>query len=41
MVATSAVGSGTTITIYLPRRHAALVTTTETPPTNRQCPGME
>ena len=33
VVATSAVGSGTTITIYLPRKHAALVEAVETPPT--------
>jgi CheY-like chemotaxis protein len=33
VVATSAVGSGTTITIYLPRRHAALVKAVEAPPT--------
>ena len=33
VVATSAVGSGTTITIYLPRRHAALVKAMEAPPT--------
>ena len=33
VVATSAVGSGTTITIYLPRRHAALVKAAEAPPT--------
>ena len=39
VVATSAVGSGTTITIYLPRRHAALVTTTETPPSQPTVPG--
>ena len=32
MVATSAVGSGTTITIYLPRSHAALVRAAEAPP---------
>jgi PAS domain S-box-containing protein len=32
VVATSAVGSGTTITIYLPRKHAALVKTAEQAP---------
>ena len=31
VVATSAVGSGTAITIYLPRKHAALVKAAETP----------
>ena len=31
VVATSAVGSGTAITIYLPRRHAALVKAAEAP----------
>jgi CheY-like chemotaxis protein len=40
VVATSAVGSGTTITIYLPRRHAALVTTTEAPSTQPMVPGQ-
>ena len=33
VVATSAVGSGTTITIYLPRSHAAPVEAVEAPPT--------
>ena len=32
VVATSTVGSGTTITIYLPRKHAALVKAAEAPP---------
>jgi PAS domain S-box-containing protein len=40
VVATSAVGSGTTITIYLPRRHAALVEATEAPPTQPIVPGQ-
>jgi PAS domain S-box-containing protein len=33
VVATSAVGSGTTMTIYLPRKHATLVEAVEAPPT--------
>jgi len=33
VVATSAVGSGTAFTIYLPRSHAALTRTAEAPPT--------
>ncbi len=40
VVATSAVGSGTTITIYLPRRHAALVEAVEAPPTQPIVPGQ-
>ena len=40
VVATSAVGSGTTITIYLPRKHAALVEAVETPPTQPMVPGQ-
>lgn len=40
MVATSAVGSGTTITIYLPCRHAALVEAVEAPPTQPMVPGQ-
>ena len=39
VVATSAVGSGTAITIYLPRRHAALVKAVEAPPRSRSCRG--
>jgi PAS domain S-box-containing protein len=39
VIATSAVGSGTTITIYLPRRHAALATAPDTPPTQPMVPG--
>jgi len=33
VVATTAVGSGTTLTIYLPRSHATLARSRETPPT--------
>src|SRR4029077_19671877 len=40
VVATSAVGSGTTITIYLPRRHAVLVEAVEAPPTQPIVPGQ-
>jgi two-component system, NtrC family, sensor kinase len=40
VVATSAVGSGTTITIYLPRRHAALADAVEAPPTQPIVPGQ-
>jgi PAS domain S-box-containing protein len=40
VVATSTVGSGTTITIYLPRRQAALVETVEAPPTQPIVPGQ-
>jgi len=40
VVATSAVGSGTAITIYLPRRHAALVKAVEAPPTQPIVPGQ-
>jgi PAS domain S-box-containing protein len=40
VVATSAVGSGTTITIYLPRRQAALVEAVEAPPTQPMVPGQ-
>jgi len=40
VVATSAVGSGTTVTIYLPRKHAALVEAVETPPTQPMVPGQ-
>jgi PAS domain S-box-containing protein len=40
VVATSAVGSGTTITIYLPRRHAAQVKAVEAPPTQPIVPGQ-
>jgi PAS domain S-box-containing protein len=40
VIATSTVGSGTTITIYLPRRQAALVETVEAPPTQPIVPGQ-
>ena len=40
VVATSAVGSGTTITIYLPRRQAAPVATVQAPPTQPIVPGQ-
>jgi PAS domain S-box-containing protein len=40
VVVSSAVGSGTTITIYLPRRHAALAETVEVPPTQPIVPGQ-
>jgi len=39
VVATSAVGSGTTITIYLPRRQAIPVETVQAPPTQPIVPG--
>src|SRR5262249_47283080 len=39
VVATSAVGGGTTITIYLPPRHAAMVEAMEAPPTPHIVPG--
>jgi PAS domain S-box-containing protein len=39
VVATSAVGSGTTITIYLPRRQAALIEAIQAPPTQPIVPG--
>jgi len=40
VVATSAVGSGTTMTIYLPRKHATLVEAVEVPPTQPMVPGQ-
>ena len=40
VVATSAVGSGTTITIYLPRRQAAVIEAVEAPPTQPIVPGQ-
>jgi PAS domain S-box-containing protein len=40
VVATSAVGSGTAITIYLPRKHAALVKAAEPLPTQPMVPGQ-
>ena len=40
VVATSAVGSGTTMTIYLPRKHATLVEAVEAPPTQPMVPGQ-
>ena len=40
VVATSTVGSGTAITIYLPRRHAAPVEATQAPPTQPIVPGQ-
>jgi len=39
VVATSTVGSGSTITIYLPRKHAAVVKAAEAPPTQPIVPG--
>ncbi len=40
VVATSTVGSGTVITIYLPRKHAAQVPAVETPPAKPIVPGQ-
>ena len=40
VVATSAVGSGTAITIYLPRKHAALAKAAEAPPAQPMVPGQ-
>lgn len=40
VVATSAVGSGTTMTIYLPRKHATLVEAVEAPPTQPMVSGQ-
>jgi PAS domain S-box-containing protein len=40
VVATSTVGSGTAITIYLPRRHAAPAEATQAPPTQPIVPGQ-
>ena len=40
VVATSTIGSGTTITIYLPRKHAAQVAATAAPPAKPIVPGQ-
>jgi PAS domain S-box-containing protein len=40
VVATSTVGSGTAVTIYLPRKHAALVKAVEAPPAQPIVPGQ-